>query len=101
MAAYDQKIIDRVAILANEHHTSMTAVSLAWLLTKVTSPIVGMTKPKHIQGAVDACDLKLSAGEIAYLEEPYIPHKLVGVMAQNTLEASNDKQVWSIGDQKF
>lgn len=35
----------------------MTAVSLAWLLTKATSPIVGMTKPKHIQGAVDACDL--------------------------------------------
>lgn len=70
-------------------------------MTKVTSPIVGMTKPKHIQGAVDACDLKLSAGEIAYLEEPYIPHKLVGVMAQNTLEASNDKQVWSIGDQKI
>ena len=56
---------------------------------------------RHIQGAVDACDLKLSAGEIAYLEEPYIPHKLVGVMAQNTLEASNDKQVWSIGDQKI
>lgn len=70
-------------------------------MTKVTSPIVGMTKPKHIQGAVDACDLKLSAGEIAYLEEPYIPHKLVGVMVQNTLEASNDKQVWSIGDQKI
>lgn len=101
MAAYDQKIIDRVAILANEHHTSMTAISLAWLLTKVTSPIVGMTKPKHIQGAVDACDLKLSAEEIAYLEEPYIPLKLVGVMAQNTAEASNDKHVWSIGDQKM
>lgn len=101
MVAYDQKIIDRVAILADEHHTSMTAVSLAWLLTKVASPVVGMTKPKHIEGAVDACKLKLSAKEIAYLEEPYIPHKLVGVMAQNTLEASNDKQVWSIGDQKI
>lgn len=101
MQAYDQKNIDRVSIIANEHHTSMTAVSLAWLLTKVSSPIVGMTKPHHIQGAVDAVNLHLSKKEIEYLEEPYVPHQLVGVMAQNTTQTSNDKHVWSTGDQKI
>ena len=61
----------------------MTAVSLAWLLTKVTSPVVGATKPHHIEGPAAAADLVLSPEELAYLEEPYVPHALVGVMAQN------------------
>ena len=73
----------RVAELADRHGVSMTAVSLAWMLTKVTSPICGATKPHHIDGMVEAADLVLSADEIAYLEEPYVPHALVGVMAQN------------------
>lgn len=61
----------------------MTEISLAWLLTKVASPVVGATKPHHIEGAAKAVDLELTAEELAYLEEPYVPHKLVGVMAQN------------------
>ena len=60
-----------------------------------------MTKPHHIQGAVDAVNLHLSKKEIEYLEEPYVPHQLVGVMAQNTTQTSNDKHVWSTGDQKI
>lgn len=80
-AEQDAAIIDRVAELAEKHSTTMTTVSLAWLLTKVTSPVVGATKPHHIDGAVAAADLTLTPDEIAYLEEPYLPHKLVGVMA--------------------
>lgn len=79
----DDVIINRVAEIARRHETSMTAVSLAWLLTKVTAPVVGMTKPHHVDGALDAVSLKLTDEEIAYLEEPYVPHKLVGVMAIN------------------
>ena len=97
----DRKIIDRVAELAERHGVSMTEVSLAWLLTKVTAPVVGATKLHHIEGAAKAVELNLSAEELAYLEEPYVPHKLVGVMAQNTAAAANEKHVWSTGDQKI
>lgn len=61
----------------------MTEVSLAWLLTKVTSPVVGATKVLHIDGAVKSTQLALTDEEISYLEELYVPHKLVGVMAEN------------------
>ena len=60
----------------------MTEISLAWLLTKVAAPVVGATKLHHVDGAVKAVELKLTEEEIAYLEEPYVPHKLVGVMAR-------------------
>ena len=82
-AEQDSVIIERVAELAERYETSMTAVSLAWLLTKVTSPIVGATKKSHIAGPAAAADLVLTPEDIAYLEEPYVPHALVGVMAQN------------------
>jgi aryl-alcohol dehydrogenase-like predicted oxidoreductase len=61
----------------------MTEISLAWLLTKVTSPVAGATKTSHIDGAVKATDLELSEEEIKYLEELYVPHALVGVLAQS------------------
>lgn len=98
-AKQDQIIIDRVVELAQKHNVSMTEVSLAWLLSKVTSPVVGATKFHHIDGAVKAVDLQLTKEEIVYLEEEYVPHKLVGVMAQNTVEAASDKHVWSTGNQ--
>lgn len=81
-AQQDGVIIDRVAELAEKRGVTMTEISLAWLLTKVTAPVVGATKPHHMQGAARATELTLSQEEIAYLEEPYVPHKLVGVMAQ-------------------
>ena len=76
-------IIDRVAELAEKRGCSMTEIALAWLLTKVASPICGATNLSHITGLVNAVGLRLTADEIAYLEEPYVPHALVGVMAQN------------------
>ncbi len=100
-AEQDHVIIRRVAELAQKHGVSMTEVSLAWLLTKVTSPIVGATKLSHVDGAVKATELSLSDEEIIYLEEAYVPHKLVGVMAQNTVESSKEKHVWSTGKQNI
>ena len=82
-ADVDAPIIARVAKIAEKRGVSMTEVSLAWLLSKVTSPVVGMTKPHHIDGAVKAVELELSEEEIRYLEELYQPHKLVGVIADN------------------
>ena len=100
-ADQDQVIIDRVAELADQKGVSMTEVSLAWLLTKVTAPVVGATKLHHIEGAAKATDLELTDRELAYLEEPYIPHRLVGVMAQNTAAASKEEHVWSTGEQNI
>ena len=99
MAAQDAPIIRRVAELAERHGVSMTEVSLAWLLTKVTAPVVGATKLHHIEGAAKAVDLELTDEECAYLEEPYVPHPLVGVMAQNTPAAAREAHVWSTGAQ--
>lgn len=81
-AKQDGIIISRVAKLAQKRNVTMTEISLAWLLTKVTSPVVGATKFHHVEGAAKAVDLKLTEEELAYLEEPYTPHRLVGVMAQ-------------------
>ena len=100
-AAQDNVIIARVAELAKKRGVTMTEVSLAWLLTKVTSPVVGATKFNHIEGAVGAVDLELTPEEIMYLEEPYVPHPLSGVMAQNKPAAAKEKHVWSTGDQKI
>ena len=93
-AAADEKIIVRVAELADKYGVSMTEISLAWLLKKVTAPVAGATKLHHIDGAVKAVDLTLTDEDIAYLEELYIPHNLVGVMAQNTQGGNKKEQVW-------
>ena len=79
----DGKIIRRVEEIADKRNVSMTEISLAWLLTKVTSPVVGATKFSHIDGAAKAVEIELTQEEINYLEELYVPHALVGVMAQN------------------
>ena len=82
-ADQDQEIIQRVHEIAEKYQVTMTEVSLAWLLTKATAPVVGATKVHHIDGAVAAVNLKLTAEDIHYLEELYTPHPLVGVMADN------------------
>ena len=93
-AEADGKIIERVAELADKYGVTMTEVSLAWLLTRVTSPVAGATKLHHVDGAVKSVALELTPEDIRYLEELYVPHALVGVMAQNTQGAKKDTQVW-------
>ena len=100
-AEQDGIIIDRVAQLADKYGVSMTEISLAWLFTKVSAPVVGTTKLHHIEDAAKAVNLTLTADELAYLEEPYLPHKLVGVMAQNTPASAKEQHVWSTGNQKI
>ncbi len=100
-AQADGRVIERVRELADRRGVSMTEISLAWLLTKVTAPVVGATKFHHIEGAAKAVELSLSGEETAYLEELYVPHALVGVMAQNTADSVGEKHVWSVGSQKI
>jgi aryl-alcohol dehydrogenase-like predicted oxidoreductase len=76
----DQPVIDRVAEIAGERGVPPAQVALAWLFHKpgVTTPIVGATKPGHIEDAVTAEQLALSDDEIARLEEPYVAHAISG-----------------------
>lgn len=80
-ADQDLKIVQRVEELANRKGVSMSGIALAWLMRKVTSPIMGATKKSHIDGAIEAIKIKLTDEEMKYLEELYKPHALVGVMA--------------------
>lgn len=100
-AQQDGMIIKRVAELAEKRFVTMTEISLAWLMTKVAAPVVGATKSSHVEDAVKAVDLTLSNDEITYLEEMYLPHRLVGVMAQNTPANAMEQHVWSTGNQNI
>ena len=92
-AEQDNRIVERVVELADRYGVDMTQISLAWLLTKVESPIVGATKMNHIEGAARALDVRLTADDIRYLEEPYLPHNLSGVMAVNK-PVMSEEPVW-------
>ena len=92
-AEQDNRIVERVVELAERYGVEMTQISLAWLLTKVESPIVGATKLHHIEEAVKSLDVRLTADDIRYLEEPYVPHNLSGVMAVNK-PAMSEEPVW-------
>ena len=76
----DFDVVDRVAQVAADRGVPPAQVALAWLLRKpgVTAPIVGATKPGHLQDALAAEQLELSDEEVARLEEPYVPHRVLG-----------------------
>lgn len=76
----DRQVVERLGEVAAARGAPRSQVALAWLLQKpgVTSPIVGATKPKHLEDAVAAVSLKLSPEEVSRLEEPYIPHPVLG-----------------------
>ena len=76
----DFDVVDRVAQVAAGRGTPPAQVALAWLLQRpgVTAPIVGATKPGHLEDALAAEELELSAEEVRLLEEPYIPHPVLG-----------------------
>jgi 1-deoxyxylulose-5-phosphate synthase len=76
----DRKVIERVGQIAARRGVSRATVALAWLLHKpvVTAPIVGMTRPQHLDDALAALSLTLSPEEMAALAEPYVPHPVVG-----------------------
>lgn len=76
----DREIVDRTNELAGRRGVPPARIALAWLVHDpvVTAPIVGASKPKHIEDAVAALDLDLTPDEIAFLEEPYVPHRIAG-----------------------
>ena len=76
----DQQVVMRVAEIAEKHGAARTHVALAWLLQKapVTAPIIGATKTRHLEEALGAFSVKLTPEDVAYLEEPYVPHHIVG-----------------------
>jgi 1-deoxyxylulose-5-phosphate synthase len=76
----DRRVIERVGEIAQKRGLPRAQVALAWLLHKpvVTAPIVGASKQHHLDDAIAALSLKLTAEELAALEEPYIPHPVVG-----------------------
>jgi aryl-alcohol dehydrogenase-like predicted oxidoreductase len=76
----DRKVADRVAQVASARGIARAQVALAWLLSKpmITAPIVGATKLPQLDDAIASVDVKLSNEEIASLEEPYVPHAVVG-----------------------
>ena len=76
----DRRVVERVAEIAHARGISQAKVALAWMLTKpfVTSPIIGATKPQHLEDALAALAVKLTPEEIRKLEEPYVPHPVLG-----------------------
>lgn len=80
MEAADRKIIDRVGEVAARHGVSRTQIALAWVLSKspVTAPIIGATKLEHLDDAVGALKVKLTAEDLKALESEYLPHPVAG-----------------------
>jgi aryl-alcohol dehydrogenase-like predicted oxidoreductase len=79
-AETDRQVVERVAEIAAKHGVPRVHIALGWLLQKepVTAPIIGATKITHLEDAVAALSVKLTQEEVAYLEEPYVPHPIVG-----------------------
>lgn len=79
-AEADRKVVEAVAAVASARGIPRAQVAMAWLLAKpgITAPIVGATKPHHLDDAVAALDVQLTPEEIAALEAPYVPHAVMG-----------------------
>jgi aryl-alcohol dehydrogenase-like predicted oxidoreductase len=76
----DRRVVEQVAAIASARGVPRAQIALAWLLQKpvVTAPIVGASKPQHLDDAVAALAIKLTETEIAQVEAPYAPHAVVG-----------------------
>ncbi len=79
-AQTDQQVVERVAEVAEKHGAPRVHIALAWLLQKepVAAPIIGATKISHLEDAVGALSVTLTGEEVTYLEEPYVPHPVIG-----------------------
>ena len=85
----DMHIVSRVAELAERYGVKMQQIALAWHWAKgIASPIVGATKARYLDDAAGALSVKLTAEDIAYLDEPYVPHRIVGAIDHNPAEGT-------------
>ncbi len=84
MEEYDIKIVQRVHELAEKHNCKMSQIAIAWEWAKgISAPIIGATKARYFDDAVGAFDVKLTDEDIAYLEELYVPHPIIGAVKAN------------------
>ncbi len=80
-AENDRQIVEAVAKIAEERGLPRAQIAMAWLLGKagITAPIIGATKPSHLDDAIAALDVALTAEEVTRLESPYLPHQVIGL----------------------
>ncbi len=84
MEQQDMEIVSRVHKLTEKYGCKMSQIAIAWQWAKgVASPIIGATKPGYLDDAVGALDVKLTEEDVAYLEEMYVPHPIVGAISHN------------------
>ena len=77
----DRMIAERINRLAEKYGATMTQISFAWHFAKgISSPIIGATKAEYLDDAVGALDIRLTAEDVAFIDEPYSPHKIVGAL---------------------
>ena len=78
----DKVIVERVAEVSKKHGVPHAHIALAWMMQKVpvVAPVIGATKISHLESAVESLSVKLSLEEMMYLEQPYVPHPLVGLI---------------------
>lgn len=84
MEEQDMQIVNRVQELSEKYNCKMSQIAIAWQWAKgVASPIIGATKAAYLDDAVGAFDVKLTDDDVAYLEEMYVPHPIVGAIKEN------------------
>ena len=85
-AEADKMVVERVAEVAEKHGVPCAHIALAWLLQNgpVIAPVIGATKISHLENAVESIAVKLTAEDVAFLEEPYVPHPVVGLIPYNS-----------------
>lgn len=84
MEEQDMQIVSRVQELAEKYNCKMSQIAIAWQWAKgIASPIIGATKAAYLDDAAGALNVKLTESDIAYLEELYVPHPIVGAINQN------------------
>ena len=77
----DRTIAERIKRLAEKYGATMTQISFAWHFAKgISSPVIGATKAEYLDDAVGALDIRLTAEDVAFIDEPYIPRKIVGAL---------------------
>jgi len=85
MEKQDMQIVARVYELSEKYHCKMSQIALAWQWAKgIASPIIGATKIGYLDDGVGALKVKLTDSDVAYLEELYVPHPIVGAISHNS-----------------
>ena len=93
-AGNDFAVVDRVIEVAREREQTPAKIALSWVLSKpgVASPIIGASKSSHLDDAIAALEIRLTEDEIRRLEEPYLPHRVLGHSYENPTTIAVNRQ---------